>query len=63
MFSRLGPTKSAIKETERLWTQENKLILCLMDDHLIKMLDLKEKNKKPEIVIDKAMHEFFRVLE
>jgi len=63
VFSRLGPAESATKEMKRLWTEDDKLVLCLMDDHLIKMLELKERKKKPEIVIDKAMHEFFRVLE
>jgi len=63
MFSRLEPTESAIKEVKRLWRDDKKLILCLTDAHLIKMLELKEKNKEPEIVIDNAIHEFLRVLE
>jgi len=35
----------------------------LKDDHLIKMLQLKETTKKPEIVIDNVIHEFLRSLE
>ncbi len=63
VFSRLGPAESATKEMKRLWTEDNKLVLCLMDDHLIRMIKLKEKNRKPEIMIDKAIHEFLRSLE
>ena len=63
VFSRVNPASSAIKEMKRLWTEDNKLALYLEDNHLIKMLELKEKNKEPELVIDKAIHEFLRVLE
>lgn len=60
---RVFPASSAIKEVKRLWVEDNKLVLCLTDDHLIKMIELKGKNKTPEIVIDNAIHEFLRSLE
>lgn len=63
VFSRLEPASSATKEMRRLWLDDNKLVLCLIDDDLTRMLELKEKNRKPEIVIDKAIHEFLRALE
>ena len=63
VLSRSDPAESAHKETRRLWNEDEKMILCLKDDHLIKMLQLKETTKKPEIVIDNVIHEFLRSLE
>jgi hypothetical protein len=63
VFSRFDPAESAVKEVKRLWTEDGKLVLCLANNHLIKMLELKGKNKEPEIVIDNAIHEFLRALE
>ena len=63
VFSRVDPAESAVKEAKGLWARHDELILCLTDAHLIRMLDLKERNVKPEIVIDDAIHQFLRVLE
>lgn len=63
VFSRLDPAESAIKEVKRLWTEDTKLVLCLEDNRLIKMLELKGRNKEPELVIDNAIHEFLRALD
>lgn len=63
VLSRSDPAESAHKETRRLWSEDEKMILCLKDDHLIKMLQLKETTRKPEIVIDHVIHEFLRSLE
>jgi len=63
ILTRVSPSSSAIKEMKRLWVEENKLILCLTDAHLIQMLKLKEQGKEPEMVIDKSIHEFLRSLE
>jgi hypothetical protein len=63
VLSRSDPAESAYKETRRLWNEDEKMVLCLKDDHLIKMLQLKEITKKPEIVIDHVIHAFLRSLE
>jgi len=63
IFSRLEPRESALKEAKRLWIEDCKLILCLTDAHLVKMLELKENGKHPEIVVDNAIHQFLRSLE
>ena len=63
VFSRLEPAKSAIGEMKRLWREDDKLVLCMMDAHLIKMLKLKGQNKEPEIEIDNTIREFIRAME
>lgn len=51
-------------EMKRIWNSEtNALILPFTDEHLIRMLSLKELNKEPELVIDAAIHQFLRSLE
>jgi hypothetical protein len=64
ILSRKGANTNAIEEAKRIWSSEpNVLLLCFSDTELIKMLDLKEKAKNPEIVIDNSIHEFLRSLE
>jgi hypothetical protein len=63
VVSRMKPNPSAIKERKRLWIEDKKLIMNLRDDHLVRMLELKEKGKEPEILLDKLIHDFFRNLE
>lgn len=52
---RRGFSESARKEQERLWVQEDKMIICLCDNDLLKMLDLREKGEDPTKVIDKKI--------
>ena len=58
IFSRKPVGNSGKKGQEDAWVHNNKMIICLSDDDLIKMLELKEKGEKPWKVIDNAMREF-----
>jgi len=62
VISRFDPARSAVKETKRLWIEDSKLILCLTDIDLIRMLKIREKNEDSGIVIDNAIHAFLRRL-
>jgi hypothetical protein len=58
ILTRKGLSKNAIKEQKRLWLEDDKLILCLNDQDLIKMLQLKEHKDDPSKVIDDALRSF-----
>jgi hypothetical protein len=49
---RKGFAESARKEQERLWMEEEKMIICLEDNDLLKMLELRETGEDPTKVID-----------
>lgn len=62
ILTRKGLSKGAIAEQKRLWVEDEKLILCLTDEDLIKMLELKEHKEEPSKVIDEAVRSFRRSL-
>jgi hypothetical protein len=60
--SRKGLTDSAKNEQKRLWMEDNKMIVCLNDNDLLKMLELREADEDPEKVIDKTVRRFLESL-
>ena len=62
IVSRQEISTGAKAEQKRLWNEDDKLILCLNDAHLLKMLELKEKGDDPAKVIDDAQWEFRKSL-
>lgn len=63
ILTRCSPSVSAIKEIKRLWGEEKKMIICLDDEELKKMIQLKENNYGPEKLIDKKRFDFLASLE
>jgi len=63
IVTRFGFSEGAQKEQIRLWRDEDKMIVCLNDDDLRKMIVLKKNGEKPEIVIDRKIKEFREKLE
>jgi hypothetical protein len=59
IVSRKGYSESARDEQKRLWINDNKMILSLTDEDLVKMLRLKQAREDPAKVIDNA-HRLFR---
>lgn len=58
IISRNGLGTGAIKEQERLWKEEGKMIICLNDEDLAKMIELKDNGEDPSKVIDKKIRGF-----
>jgi glycosyltransferase involved in cell wall biosynthesis len=58
VLSRYGLSDSAKKEMKRLCRDEQKLILCLNDTDLEKMISLKESSQEPELIIDNIRRTF-----
>ena len=54
VFSRKGLSDSGRTEQLRLF-REGKLALCLSDKDLIEMIQLKQTNKNPYIVLDQLL--------
>jgi energy-converting hydrogenase A subunit M len=63
IVSRLPPAQSAMNEIKRVWNDENKLILCLDDEHLKTMIKLKSEGIDPKMIIEKIQREFLQSLE
>jgi len=55
LVSRKGPSKMAQKQQMDLWTNEDKMILCISDQELKEMVALKSRKSKPEIVLDRQI--------
>lgn len=58
IISRKKLENSGKKGQSNAWIHDDKMIICLSDDDLIKMLEFKEKHEKPWKVIDNALREF-----
>ena len=58
MVTRKGLHENAQKTQENLWKEQGKMLLCLNDNDLEKMVELKEKNDEPWKVIDNKIREF-----
>jgi len=56
--SRKGLSKNGKKVQRDLWIESNQLIVCLTEEDLVKMLELKEEDDEPWKVIDKLMKDF-----
>lgn len=62
ILSRHDPSDSAKKEMVRLWRDEQKLILCLNDADIERMVSLKENSQDPELVVDNIRRKFLESL-
>jgi hypothetical protein len=58
IISRHSASSGAKKERERLWNEDDKLILFMKDTHLLEMLDRKEKGTDPAEMLDKLRVDF-----
>lgn len=59
---RAGLSEGGKKGQKERWEQGDKLLICLNDQDLIKMLELKEKEDEPWKVIDKGIVDFLKSL-
>jgi hypothetical protein len=62
MVTRRGLHQGGIKAQENQWIRDDKMIICLRDEDLIKMLELKENNDEPWKVIDNLIRQFLSSL-
>ena len=62
MVTRKGLHQGGIKAQENQWIRDDKMIICLRDEDLIKMLELKENNDEPWKVIDNLIRQFLSSL-
>lgn len=58
IVTRKGLSEGARTEQRRFWMEEDKLILCLTDEDLLKMIRLKEDDDDPAKVIDDHYRKF-----
>jgi len=59
IFTRIQPKQSAmVEQIDQYKNVSKKLIVCLTDDDLIKMIKLKDSKKDPITVIEKAIFDF-----
>lgn len=58
IVTRNGLSDGAKEEQKRLWNEDNKMIICLCNNDLIKMLQLKEHKEDPSKIIDEAIRAF-----
>jgi len=63
ILSRCPPSESAMKEIKKLWSDDDKMIICLDDEELKKMIQFKENNERSEKIIDKKILDFLASLE
>lgn len=61
--TRMGFDENARKEQARLWRDEGKMIVCLNDEDLKRMIALKEAGETPEIIIDEKIRGLRESLE
>lgn len=55
---RKGSEKSAFHATKEQWIASNKLIICLNDQDIIEMLEIKKNNGTPEEIIKRKIADF-----
>ncbi len=58
LITRKGLHKNGVKAQENLWKEQKKMIVCLDDENLQKMLQLKEEGDEPWKVIDHLIFKF-----
>ena len=58
IVTREGLGETAKDEQKRIWLEEDKMIICLNDRDLVKMLELKDRDEDPSKVIDEAVRSF-----
>lgn len=63
VISRKGLDKSGKSAQARLWREDDKLLISLTDDDLLKMLELKENGELSEKVIDQRLRDFLSSIE
>jgi hypothetical protein len=59
ILSRKGPSESAMRMRNSIYSQEQKVILFFEDRHLIEFLKMKETNQNPLDLIQEAIDEFY----
>jgi hypothetical protein len=63
LVTRKGLSNSAKKEQERLWLEDDKMIICLSDEDLIKMINLRDGGQDAEMVLDDKIFQLRMSLE
>lgn len=58
IVTRKGLDRNAKKIQKRMWFEDDKMVLCLNDLDLMKMLELKDRDEDPSKVIDEAVRSF-----
>lgn len=62
VVTRKGLSNNGIKSQENLWKSDEKMLLCINDEDITKMLELKNEKDEPWKVIDKKMRDFMTSL-
>ncbi len=62
IVTRKGLHANAIRAQENIWKDEDKMILCMNDEQLKKMIELKENEEEPWKVIDSLIRDFLSSL-
>jgi len=63
LVTRKGLSNSAKKEQERLWLEDDKMIVCLSDEDLMKMISLRDSGHDTELVLDEKISRLRMSLE
>jgi hypothetical protein len=63
ILSRYPASESAIKEAKLRWRDDEKMIICLDDEELENMIQLKDNNNDPEKLVEKKIFDFLASLE
>jgi hypothetical protein len=58
VVTREGLSKNAKEAQTKFWTRQETMLICLSDDDLVKMLELKEKREEAWKVLDLAIKKF-----
>jgi hypothetical protein len=58
LVTRKGLHRNGIKAQENIWKDDKKMILCMSDAHIKKMLQLKNEGDEPWKVIDSLIRDF-----
>lgn len=58
LVTRKGLHENGVKAQENIWKEHKKMILCMSDEHLQKMLELKHEGDEPSKVIDSLIRDF-----
>jgi hypothetical protein len=62
VVTRKGLSKNGIKSQENIWKSDEKMLLCMNDEDIAKMLQLENEGNEPWKVIDKKMRDFMTLL-
>jgi hypothetical protein len=62
ILTRKGLSNNGLKTQEKLWDKEDKMLLVLTDEDLMKMLELKDKGDEPWMIIDLHERQFLSSL-